>query len=201
MKQVDTVQGPMWVWDWEKYQDAWDYCPGNDDVSMTLDLYGVWESPDWVRWRQVLDAEPGRVYDFGAHVGWYSIAALQRGHQVGAIDQDPDNIRLLALNTRGMDIAILESAVSKMSTLHPVSLVPSLAAVKSDVEGAEDEVMRIIRHLLPGPTLLLECSPEFANYYPALIDELRGMGYTASVEGVGEITGADLERQANVWFV
>jgi len=197
---VDTVQGPLKIYDWKKYQGFAGYCTGQDDVSMTLDLYGSWEGSDWVRCRQALTDTTGNVWDFGSHIGWYSIMAAELGHQVLAIDADPTNVEMLGINARNRRVKIssLCSWVADIDHLHG-----DVFLVKSDVEGAEDEVVRLCRPLLRAGKiqyLLLECSPEFDDYYPALIDEIRGYGYDASIDGI-PITGAELgETQKNVWF-
>jgi hypothetical protein len=74
--------------------------------------------------------------------------------------------------------------------------------IKSDVEGAEDEVVRVCADVIADshPALLLECSPEFDSYYPTMIDDLRALGYSADWEGAA-ITGRTLgDTQKNIWF-
>lgn len=191
----------MTIFDWEAYQGLEGYCTGQDDVSRTIDLYGYWEAEETAKAMSVVEAGD-LVFDFGAHIGWYSRQAVQRGASVYAYEADPENVRLLRLNCEPLFVRVGWLAdMPTVSNLFPVRLV------KIDVEGAEDEAVRIVRPLLAAglvDSLLVECSPELAGYYPALVDTLIGYGYTATVvDKTGEwpITGATLGPvQRNVWF-
>ncbi len=200
-KVVDTALGPFTIFDWQKYAgQAGLYCPGQDDVSMTLDLYGTWEGTDWHRAQQYVGNREGWALDFGSHIGWYAIMFALAGLDVLAVDADPVNCELLQINARnyGVSIDVRQTWVADMDVLPPRDTV----LIKSDVEGAELDVVRICEKIIldSHPTLLLECSPEFATYYPRMIDDLLDLGYRADVEGE-EITGATLgETQKNVWF-
>lgn len=192
-KVVDTVQGPYTIFDWTQYMGFDGYCTGQDDVSMSLELYGTWEPDDWDRAR-TLDLEPGWVLDFGSHIGWYTMPLARQGHHVLCVDADPENMRLLELNARNFRVSPTTylTWVDRMSSV----LMPDVRFIKSDVEGAENEVVarcwNVIRR--DRPVLLLECSPEFASYYPTLMQSLIDEGYTAST------LPGDLETQTNVWF-
>lgn len=175
-KTVRTVQGDFLIYDWTQYQDEEGYCSGKDDVSMTLDLYGIWEPIDYERSRHA----KGFLVDFGAHIGWYA-----RGHECLAVEPDPENVRLLRANT---DAEIFEGWTFDIG-----SLTRRPDFVIADIEGDEYDAMRLIRPWLGEiPLLLIECSPEFGDYYPALIDEMHAAGYSSAPE-LGE-------TQANVWF-
>ncbi len=197
VKTVDTIQGPFVIYDWERYKGFAGYCPGQDDVSMTLDLYGVWEDEDYQRSMAVVETGDV-VWDFGSHIGWYTKGAVERGAKVWAVDADPENMKLLNANTHALTTTMWLSEVGFTATHNEVRLV------KADVEGAEDEVFRLCQPALRARRidyLLLECSPEFDDYYPSMIDEIRAYGYTAYFDGA-EITGAELgETQKNIWFV
>jgi hypothetical protein len=199
-KIVDTALGPFTIWDWQKYAGFEGYCTGQDDVSMTLDLYGTWESPDWLRSRRYVQGREGMALDFGSHIGWYAIMFALAGLDVQATDADPVNCELLQINARNYGVRIgVESAwVEDL----PVLYYEDVRFIKSDVEGSEDEVLRVCDPIITilKPPMLLECSPEFDTYYPTMIDDLIAMGYRADVEGT-EITGDTLgETQRNVWF-
>ncbi|MEE9178750.1 MAG: hypothetical protein V3U46_10020 [Acidimicrobiia bacterium] len=199
-KVVDTVLGPFTIWDWEKYAGFEGYCTGQDDVSMTLDLYGIWEAPDWQRAQRYVEGREGWALDFGSHIGWYAVMFARAGLDVLAVDADPVNCELLEINAgrHRVKIDVHEVWVADMM---PLGLIDTVL-IKSDVEGAEDDVLEVCRYIIAGlhPALLLECSPEFDTYYPQMIDDLIGLGYRADVEGV-EITGATLgDTQKNVWF-
>ncbi len=198
-KVVDTALGPFTIWDWQKYAGFEGYCTGQDDVSMTLDLYGIWEGDDWKRAQQYTG--PGWALDFGAHIGWYAVMFALAGLDVYAVDADPVNCELLQINARnlGVQIDVLNAWVSDMD---PLPMNRATVIIKSDVEGAEQDVIKVCADIIADshPALLLECSPEFDSYYPAMIEDLIDRGYAATVDGAA-IRGATLgDTQKNVWF-
>ena len=201
-KVVDTALGPFTIYDWQKYQgQAGIYCTGQDDTSMTLDLYGVWEPYDWRRAQRYVGNREGWALDFGSHIGWYAVMFARAGLDVLAVDMVAENCELLEINARrsGVSIEVQETWVEDMEVLEPRDTV----LIKSDVEGAENEVVRVCDKIIRDshPALVLECSPEFADYYPTMIDDLRALGYSTDWEGAA-ITGRTLgDSQKNVWFV
>lgn len=200
-KTVDTVQGPMVIFDWERYFRQVGWCPGQDDVSRTLDLYGMWEQPDYERWLTTLsDTAPGVVVDVGAHIGWYTRPARLAGHDVLAVDWDAERRRVHWLNEPSTHFLSMEG-------LRPVSAQPWSQDVflKVDIEGREDDA---IAATLPWwenrqiHTALLEISPVFEDYYPTMLGRLRAFGYRAElVDGteVGDPVG--WPPQFNAWLV
>jgi hypothetical protein len=200
-KVVDTALGPFVIWDWQKYAgQAGLYCPGQDDVSMTLDLYGIWEGYDWRRAQRYIGNREGWALDFGSHIGWYAVMFARAGLDVLAVDMVTENCELLEINARrsGVKIDVRQTWVEDMGALPPRATV----LIKSDVEGSERDVIEVCADIIADshPTMLLECSPEFDSYYPTMIDDLRELGYSADVEGEA-ITGATLgDTQKNVWF-
>jgi len=203
-KVVDTALGPFTIWDWQKYAGFEGYCTGQDDVSMTLDLYGIWEGVDWLRAQRYVDGREGWALDFGAHIGWYAVMFAKAGLHVFAVDADPLNCELLEINAREYGVSsTIDVRQTWVADMEALSLpYDPVVLIKSDVEGAELDVVTVCRSIIHDshPALLLECSPEFDTYYPEMIDDLIEMGYRADVEGEG-ITGATLgETQRNVWF-
>ena len=191
---VDTVMGEFTVWDWSQYRDYPGYCTGQDDLSMTLDLYGIWEEPDWSRAKRFVESrEPGWTYDFGAHIGWYTIAFALAGHYVLAVEADPANCELLALNVRNFGVSDKVKIVNAWASDVKVP-TRDVVFLKSDVEGSEDDVVEACAPSVYArrvEAMLLECSPEFADYYPDLITELEGIGYGCEPR--------TFETQVNVW--
>ena len=200
-KVVDTALGPFTIWDWRKYEgQAGLYCPGQDDVSMTLDLYGIWEPYDWRRAQRYIGNREGWALDFGSHIGWYAVMFARAGLDALAVDMVAANCELLEINARncGVQIDVRQTWIEDMESLPPRDTV----LIKSDVEGAEDEVVRACYDIITSshPALVLECSPEFESYYPTMIDDLRALGYSADWEGQA-ITGSTLgDTQKNIWF-
>lgn len=198
-KQTDTAAGPFYVWDWQQYGGFAGYCPGQDDVSMSLDLYGEWETADWRKAMSVL--QPGdRMWDFGSHIGWYAVPALARGADVWAVDADPENMRLLVYNTRG------DGQLTYQTVWAAESEPPSwerIRLLKVDIEGGEIDALQVAWPWVERQQvdwMLVECSPEFDTYYPDLVDAIIDCGYTASYGG-RTIGGSDLGgTQKNVWL-
>lgn len=195
------------IWEWRHYQGLAGYCPAQDDVSKSIDLNGDWEREETAVALSVV--RPGDlVVDFGSHIGWYTTHAARAGATVLAYDSDPENMRLLERNARprGHEAPRVVSHLGWLVDAPALDALP-IRLVKADVEGAEDQALRIIRRSLDAGLvdyLLIECSPEFADYYPALIDDLTARGYTAEIVGKGgsePVTGATLGPvQRNVWF-
>lgn len=179
---------------------------------MSLDVYGSWERPDIKRMREVLTEKPGPVLDFGAHLGWYAIQAADLQCDVYAIEADPENSRLLSMNTdfRNVDMDIQTCWVKDAD----LPVLDQVRFLKSDVEGHEWEVVDLTRPYFQNRQIdyaLLEVSPVFENRenimapsYATLVDELIGYGYDAYIikdEEDWHITGADCTfPQENVWF-
>lgn len=169
-KLVDTAYGPFWIWDWKKYRGQPLYCTGQDDVSMSLDLYGDWERPDIARMRSILTEETGTVLDFGGHIGWFGVQALRMGCDVEFFEADPENFRLCYENCR-----LADTPKIGIGTLAWIADVPPerfnydhVRFLKSDVEGAEDQVINLTRHLWADRKIdhaLLEISPVFKGYH------------------------------------
>ena len=165
---------PMLVWDWERYQPD-GYCPAKSEVSKSLLLQGVWESYETVLTLDIL-REPGLVIDIGAGFGWYTLLATQTGHAVISVESDFENIRLLNLNLTMNDVG---------AEIHPIwidALTPRLGVddpvrlIKIDVEGAEDQAVRVCEPLT-ADYLLVEISPILAGHYPKTVQTICGYGY------------------------
>lgn len=203
---VQTQYGPFHVWNWRKYGGFPNYCTGQDDVSMSLDLYGNWERPDIARMREILTEKPGVVLDFGAHIGWYGAQAAALGCDVVTVEADPENQRLLRENIEGYDVMWYPQLEWVLGAMIP-AWIQQVRFLKSDVEGAEDQVINLTRHLWADRKIehaLLEISPVFKDYYPALVDELASYGYKPYIikgDDEWEITGLDVTfPQENVHF-
>lgn len=221
-KLVDTAYGPWWIWDWERYMDFAGYCPAQDEVSKSIEITGWWEKPDTDRMLAILSEKPGLVLDFGSHIGWFTVQALEKGCGVLAIDADSENVRLMQANldARGPFLTNHGALRYAVSTSWVVDVPPSLFPLKPvrflkcDLEGHEWEMVNLTRPLWQARLIdyaLLEISPIFENRegisapsYADLVDELIGYGYQATVyksEGPWIVTGKDCTfDQENVLF-
>lgn len=201
-KLVPTSEGEMVVFDWEKYEDFNGYCPGQDDVSRTLDKYGVWDLLQSNLLEYILSDKDGGVFiDVGAHIGWFSRLALRKGYVVHAYEGELEMNRLLAMNARKAiqhDIWFDEH-LEPEKTLFDVRV----KAMKIDIEGSERFAIQYFHELIIKQmvdNILMEVSPCFNSSYPALIKQLSDIGYT-----VKEITGRPFDfdynfNQKDLWL-
>lgn len=198
---TETTDGQMTIWDRDRYADEPPgYCPGRDDVSRTLALYGTWEPLDWSRFAGLI--RPGdKVWDYGSHIGWFTRTALKRGAVIYAVDSDPENMRLLHQNCRPW-LNRLHTELAWAKDAHPPAW-DSLRILKADIEGAEIDAVQQAWPLIETRNVdyaFIEVSPEFADYYPQLVDGIIGCGYDADVAGK-PVTGDTIsDTQSNVWF-
>lgn len=174
----------MQVFDWEDYGEG-PYCPGHDTVSETIATLGIWEPAETVLALKVCAGHAGeRMVDLGAQIGWFSLLALAQGLEVDAIDADPEPLRLLR------ESASLNDWGGRLCTSHrrlgpdmwPFAPGPAVRFAKVDVEGAENEAIRILMPSLRRGRvehLCVEVSPVFADYYPAMLRDLMDLGYVA----------------------
>jgi hypothetical protein len=209
----------MRVFDWHAYPDG-PYCPGNDCVSETIAGTGIWEPRETAMALKVMDEHEGEsMIDFGAQIGWFCLLAASCGLRSYAFDADPEPLRLLhesmALNG-WTDFTVAEVFVS--SDTEDVALPERARLAKIDIEGAEDEAVRLLWPLLDAGAIdhiVMEVSPVFAPWYPDLCAEVMGYGYEmhrmpdkqvppvdvkdpAFLEQVTDISWID--HQDSVWF-
>lgn len=184
VRTVDTAQGPMAVYDWDRYVGFAGYCEGQDDVSRTLINTGGWECDCTAQIEAILKAGDRKrlVYDVGAHIGWYSRLALGLGYTVVAFEADGENIKLLKRNAPG-DLRVHHLWIDKNTRAIPAA---DIELVKIDIEGNERYAIAMLRKSLDAGQVRhihMEVSPVFNDSYPALIDELESYGFTATLDG------------------
>lgn len=176
----------MHIWDPEKHPvDGGPYCPAHDAVSETIISHRTWEPSETIIALTICEnAGPMQVMlDFGAQLGWFSLLAASCGVRTMAIDADAENLRLLQASAEenGWDTLItpVHQRIGPGNWEldgHPVRFA------KIDVEGAEQDVIRILWPMLEKGAvdhLLIECSPVFADYYGDLVVDLIEVGYNA----------------------
>lgn len=177
-KLVNTDIGTMCIYDYEKYMGFAGYCPGQDDISRTLDLYGGWSEDIKRLINKILtsgikanvEVGKGFVIDIGAHIGYFSKIAEWYGYQVLAIDGEDENLRLLKMNV-GSNVEMAPVWIDeKISPMSNFGLEYEL--VKIDIEGNEKYGIRLIENL-NVKNIIMEVSPVFNDSYPALIEELK----------------------------
>lgn len=166
--------------------DGLSYCPAADAVSETIVSHGVWEPRETVLALTVCDsAAPNQIMvDFGCQIGWFSLLAASCGVDVLAYDADMENLRVLMATQRAGDWPAtirgchlrVGPGTEPFPADHPIRLA------KIDVEGAEDEVVRVLWPSIEAGLvdhMLIEVSPVFADYYGDLVCQIIDAGYDA----------------------
>lgn len=208
--KVETEIGPMYVYDWDKYKDVAGYCTGKDDVSRTLKNIGVWEISDTQLVREILEDGDKKnwVWDFGCHIGWFTILAMEAGYKVFALDGDKENIDTLKRN-----ISLNYSSHNYKPELRYFWIAggkgmftdlpgEEIELCKIDIEGNETYAISMIAHWLHArriKNLLIEVSPIFNTSYPEMYSTLTSFGYNAFKDGQ-PFNGDFNFHQANIFF-
>lgn len=189
---VDTELGKMWAYKTDLYMGFDGYCSGQDDISRTLKLYGVWEPTESKIVRDILDAGDRRlpVYDIGAHTGWYSLMAAQYGYAVRAIEADPNNIQVMQANAELMGIKVAGTEAPEITIYEiwvdedtkPAESLGEAELIIIDIEGNDMHAVRMYRDLFKKRKVknaMIEISPCFNDKYPVMVNFIKNCGYEA----------------------
>lgn len=182
--EVSTVQGRFKCFDVPKYaSDVAGWCPGRYNVSDRLMVEGHWEPHDSVAIEAILRAgdRSRLVIDFGANIGWYTIMAAKLGYDVWAIEGDLETLDVLRQNTALYRVEHLVEATHRWVSGTSLFNTPrEVELVKIDLEGmdrfAVEGCWRFIDRIA---NFYVEISPCWRDDYPALVDKLRGAGFSA----------------------
>lgn len=176
------AHGSMTMFDDEQYINTPGYCMGDDDVSRTLRVSGVWEKVESKMFQEALGASPGIVIDMGAQIGWYSRMAGIVGREVIAIEPVSEHIELLRQNAPSAHIA--QHWIDNTSPVIPADGAPDIAIVKMDLEGNEVHAVRMISSLIRAgkvANILMEVSPIFNTTYKHIVPQVMNWGFSAEV--------------------
>jgi hypothetical protein len=211
----------MAVFDWKRYAGSEGYCPGNDAVSETIAETGIWEPRETAMALKVMAGHEGdALVDFGAQLGWFCLLAASCGLDSFAFDADPEPLRLMheSFLLNGWMPFLHAEQVRVAPEIKSVRLPDHARLAKIDIEGAEDEAVRLLWPMLDRGTVdhvVMEVSPVFAPWYPELCAEIVDDGYEMyrmpdkQVPPVQVVDPAFLERvtdvswidhQDSVWF-
>lgn len=179
----------MMIFDWETYEAPVNsipiYCTGNDTVSQNIDIYGCWEGFETLLAMDVLALgnPDDLVIDLGCHIGWYSLIAATAGYDVLSVDADSENLELLNMSAKlnGLEDKIKTAYGWIGENTQPLPVNGSrVRLLKADVEGAEDQVLRICAPLFAAGLVdyaFFEVSPELSDHYPDTIAQLMDYDY------------------------
>lgn len=175
------------IYDWTCYVDTLGYCTGDDAVSQSIDINGLWEGFETLLAIDILSrAEDPFFIDLGCQIGWYTMLAGLAGAEVLAVDGDAENLLLMrsSAERNGFSERVTSSHAWLSSSSPVLQPGPPVSLLKADVEGAEIEVARICAPLFQARTIeyaLMEITPAFSDQYPKMVGELMEFGYMASL--------------------
>ena len=175
-----ALRFPMLVYDWARYQTPEPgYCPGRDEVSKGIMVHGRWETAETLTVLDILTGS-GVVYDFGAHIGWYTLIAGLTGHPVVAFEPDPENLRILNLNLAMNRLAADVHPLWVDETVPPFPPAGPVRLIKIDIEGHSGEAVRVCVPILDRQLidyLLVEVSPVFVDDSAETVATIVDRGY------------------------
>lgn len=179
----------MLVWDPDAHPvDGGPYCPAHDAVSETIVSHKVWEPRESILWLDACRRAPADAFmiDMGAQIGWFTLLAAVEGRHVVAYEADASNAELLRaslhLNALRPRVIMSEQRIGPGSVPLDLPRLAPVAAVKIDLEGAERDAIQMLWPLIEAgqvDRLLVEISPVFADYYPALVARIMDVGCRA----------------------
>lgn len=175
----------MYVFDWELYNEEGPFCPAHDAVSQTIAQLGIWEPAETSLVLDICRSAPpdSLILDIGAQIGWYSLLAASQGVNAIAFDADDEPLYLLASSAalNGWNHCITRETLRVGPDTEQMKWSGPIRLVKVDVEGAEDQAIRMLWPLIKSEAidyLLIEVSPVFADYYGDLMVDLTLNGYS-----------------------
>jgi hypothetical protein len=181
---VPTIIGDMYAYKTDLYMGFDGYCSGQDDISRTLKLYGVWEPVESAIIKNILENgdRTKTVIDIGAHTGWYSLMAAKAGYPVFAIEADPNNIEVMKKNAglNGVSLLIKEMWVDEDTATSKDLLDCELVVI--DIEGNDDHAVHFCKDLFEKHRVanaMIEISPCFNDRYPSMVNFIKSCGYRA----------------------
>jgi SAM-dependent methyltransferase len=162
-------------------------------------------------WRELADAAGGPILDVGAGTGRVALDLARRGHDVTALDADPELIRELVARARKRELRVRSVAADARSfelgrefalAIAPMQVVQLLGGA----EGRRSALASIHRHLRPGGLFAAALADPFdglpeGEVLPPLPDirETDGWVYASTPVAVRRAHGAaaiDRHRQS-----
>jgi SAM-dependent methyltransferase len=110
---------------------------------------------DLALWRRLADAAGGPVLDLGAGTGRVALDLARRGHEVTALDADPDLVHELAARARARDLRVRTVAADarsfELGQRFALAIAPmQVFQLLGGTEGRRSALACIRRHLQPG---------------------------------------------------
>lgn len=172
------------IYDTDKYMGFAGYCTGQDDISRTIEMTGIWEPIETKIVVSLLQRpmDKGYVLDFGAHIGWFSMIAAKMGYTVTAFEGDNENADQVeynaALNGVSGKITVERQWIDENQK--PLTIDTEIELLKIDLEGNDQYAVNMCAPLFNKRLIknaLIEVSPVFNGSYPAMVQKIVDHGY------------------------
>ena len=174
----------MEIFDWKKYENSPNYCPGDDAFSVSIFRNGVWEGYETSVYLDILHQGDKKniVLDIGCQLGWYTVLAGLKGYKVRAFDFCEETIEVFWKNMKHNGITDKVEMVEVFidEDTEPIKVEGQIEFLKCDIEGAEKDMYKATKHLFENKQVnyaMLEISPCFNDSYPKLCKDIKSHGY------------------------
>lgn len=180
----------MWVYDQPQYKYVRGlFCPGTDDVCLSLMLNKIWEGFETFLVMDLLSKRKNSnalVLDFGCQLGYFSLIAASFGCTVWAYDAFKESVDKLLLSKVENNLSGYITTniiwVDENTKCIDISPFKEVELIKIDIEGAEQHAIRMCYEYIERKVvncILMEVSPCFNDSYPELTARIMGCGYDA----------------------
>ena len=186
--------------------------PPGGDAALWHDVECGAYTADLPIWRSLAAEAPGPVLDLGCGTGRVALDLAERGHDVTALDCDPDLLRTLTRRARARDLRVRTHTGDARAFELGATWALAIAAMQVvQLLGGPDGRRRMLecarRHLVPGGLLAAAIADPFegeaaAELLPPLPDMREDDGWVYSSTPValrserGGATAIDRLRQA-----
>ena len=162
-------------------------------------------------WRELAHERGGPVLDVGAGTGRVALDLAARGHEVVALDADPELVRACNERARDRGLGVRAHAADARSfdlgSTHPLAILPmQVAQLLGGARGRRAMLDTVGAHLDPGGLLAVALADPFGGvpageFLPPLPDILEVEGWVLSstpvdVRDEGDSVVVDRHRQA-----
>ncbi|HEX9872671.1 MAG TPA: FkbM family methyltransferase [Candidatus Tectomicrobia bacterium] len=142
------------------------YCLSHGEVSSSIITQRIWEGYATLLALDHLHNTQGLVIDLGCQAGWYSMLGGLTGHEVLAVDCDPE-CAAVAQRNAAMNGFSLTPCFGHIDANTPALKGPvEISLLKVDIEGYEIDAVRVFGESFRRKTIeaaLIEVSPVFTD--------------------------------------